>query len=212
MDLNTILLRPDNARLLYVFAHGAGADMHHHFMQDLSQHLYDVGVATLRFNFPYMDKQSKRPDPPAVAEGQVKKAIEHAKTIAGGIPIIAGGKSFGGRMTSQLLAKKPDDDVKGIVFVGFPLHQPGKPSTERATHLLNVRQPMLFLQGTRDSLANLEMIKEVVGGLPAAKLHIVDTADHSFNVLKKAGKSHDQVLSELAGVILRTNLQHEMTS
>src|SRR5437868_7736914 len=101
MDLHTILLQPDNARLFFVFAHGAGADMHHHFMQDLSQHLYDVGVATLRFNFPYMDKGSKRPDPPAVAEATVKKAIEHAKTIAGDIPIIAGGKSFGGRMTSQ---------------------------------------------------------------------------------------------------------------
>lgn len=204
MELNTILMQPPGARLFYVFAHGAGANMQHHFMEHMAQHLYDVGVATLRFNFPYMEAGKNRPDPPGVLEGAVKTAIEKAKAVSGDVPIIAGGKSMGGRMTSQLLAKKPDAAVKGIAFVGFPLHQPGKPSTERAVHLQNVQVPMLFLQGTRDSLANLEMMREVSASLgKRATLHVIDTADHSFAVLKKSGKTNEEVQRELANEILQ---------
>ncbi|HUP90269.1 MAG TPA: alpha/beta family hydrolase, partial [Longimicrobiales bacterium] len=192
---------------VYVFAHGAGADMNHVFMQNLSQHLFDVGVATLRYNFPYMDAGRGRPDPPGKLEGAVKSAIEMGKELAGGIPLLAGGKSMGGRMTSQLLAKKPDAGVKGIAFVGFPLHQPGKPSTERAAHLQQVQVPMLFLQGTRDNLANLDMMKEVAASLGnRAKLHIIDTADHGFAVLKRSGKSSEDVMSEIAQTILSFGL------
>lgn len=200
-------MHPPDARLFYVFAHGAGTDMNHPFMHNLAQHLFDIGVATLRYNFPYMDAGRGRPDPPGKLEGAVKAAIEKARDLAGDLPIIAGGKSMGGRMTSQLLAKKPDAGVKGIAFVGFPLHQPGKPSTERAAHLQQLQVPMLFLQGTRDNLANLELMKEVAAALgPKATLHIIDTADHSFAVLKRSGKSSDDVMKELAQTILQWGL------
>jgi uncharacterized protein len=172
-----MLIQPDDAHTLYVLGHGAGADMHHHFMEDVSRHLADQKVATLRYNFPYMGAGGKRPDPPAVLENAVRKAIQAGHEAAGDRKLIAGGKSMGGRMTSQALAKKPDPRVKGIAFLGFPLHQPGKPSTERAVHLSQVQVPMLFIQGTRDNLANLEMMQEVVASLgDMATLHIIDTA------------------------------------
>lgn len=194
-----MLILPESATALYVFAHGAGAGMAHHFMADLARHLADRRVATLRYNFPYMETGGKRPDPPAVLESTVRKAIDRGYEAAAGRTLIAGGKSMGGRMTSQALAKKPDPRVKGLAFVGFPLHQPGKPAAERAAHLADMEMPMLFLQGTRDSLANLELMQEVVASLgPLARMYIVDTADHSFAVLKRTGKTKEDVYAELA--------------
>jgi len=197
-----MLIQPDNAHTLYVLGHGAGADMNHHFMADVARHFAEERVGTLRYNFPYMGAGGKRPDPPAVLESAVRKAIQEGYEAADGRTLIAGGKSMGGRMTSQALAKKPDPRVKGIAFLGFPLHQPGKPSTERAVHLAQVQVPMLFIQGTRDNLANLEMMQEVVASLGTmAQLHIIDTADHSFNVLKRSGKTEEDVFREIATTV-----------
>lgn len=170
---------------VYVFAHGAGAGMNHPFMTRLSKELAELGVAVLRFNFPYMEKGSKRPDVAAVAEKTVLRAIEHATEKFSGVPIFAGGKSFGGRMTSQLLSKNSDIACIGLVFVGFPLHPAGKPGVDRAEHLKNVKIPMLFLQGTRDALAEINLIRQVVGSLPHATLEELEGADHSFRSGKK---------------------------
>jgi predicted alpha/beta-hydrolase family hydrolase len=170
---------------VYVFAHGAGAGMNHPFMTRLSKELAELGVAVLRFNFPYMEKGSKRPDVAAVAEKTVLRAIEHATEKFSDVPIFAGGKSFGGRMTSQLLSKNPDIACSGLVFVGFPLHPAGKPGVDRAEHLKNVKIPMLFLQGTRDALAEINLIRQVVGSLPHATLEELEGADHSFRSGKK---------------------------
>jgi predicted alpha/beta-hydrolase family hydrolase len=172
-------------RYLYVFAHGAGAPMNHNFMVRLSELLLERGIGTLRFNFPYMEKGSKRPDPPAISERAVLKAIETAESMYPGVALLAGGKSFGGRMTSQALSKATDSGIKGIVFVGFPLHAPGNPGTERAQHLTSVSQPMLFLQGTRDALARIDLIEKVCQGLPKATLKMFEGADHSFKAGKK---------------------------
>ena len=178
------LVTGDDMRFLYVFAHGAGAGMDHPFMVRLSKALYDHHIGTLRYNFPYMQSGKKRPDTPAVAHLAVKRAIETAMKLIPSKPLLAGGKSFGGRMTSQLIAEDPLF-VKGLVFVGFPLHPAGSPGIERADHLRDVKIPMLFLQGTRDTLANHELIQKVTGALPGATLKTFDGADHSF----KAGKS-----------------------
>ena len=169
---------------LYVFAHGAGAGMNHPFMVKLSDALADLGIATMRYNFPYMEKGKKRPDPPAIAEKTVRRAIETADKNFPGMRILAGGKSFGGRMTSQALASSADLPVKGIVFVGFPLHAAGSPGRDRAAHLKKIVQPMLFLQGTRDALADLTLMESVCSELRLATLHKFEGADHSF----KAGK------------------------
>lgn len=178
------IISQERMEFLFVFAHGAGAGMNHPFMVNLSRAMAARGMGTLRYNFPYMEKGSKRPDPPAIAEKTVKSAITRASKLFPDLPILAGGKSFGGRMTSQALAKEMDLPVKGIIFVGFPLHPAGSPSTERALHLKEIAQPMLFLQGTRDALANMTLIESVCKGLPLASLHKFDGADHSF----KAGK------------------------
>lgn len=178
------IISQERMELLFVFAHGAGAGMNHPFMADLSRAMAARGMGTLRYNFPYMERGNKRPDPPAIAEKAVKSAITKARKLFPDLPILAGGKSFGGRMTSQALAKEMDLPVKGIIFVGFPLHPAGNPSTERALHLQEIAQPMLFLQGTRDALANITLIESVCKGLPRASLHKFDGADHSF----KAGK------------------------
>lgn len=177
-------LVPDEMNSLYVFAHGAGAGMNHPFMVKLSQELADLKVGSLRYNFPYMEKGSKRPDVPAVAEKAVNRAIETAQKSYTSTPLLAGGKSFGGRMTSHAMAKSSDTVVKGVVFVGFPLHAPGSPGTDRANHLRDVNIPMLFLQGTRDALAEISLIKSVSDALPKATLQKFEGADHSF----KAGK------------------------
>ncbi len=174
----------DDMEFLYVFAHGAGAGMNHPFMRRLSEELASQKIGTFRFNFPYMEKGGKRPDVAAVAEKTVIRAIEHAHQAFPGTPLFAGGKSFGGRMTSQALTKTADAPARGVVFVGFPLHAPGKQGIERASHLKNVVVPMLFLQGTRDALADIKLMEEVCGDLPLATLQKFEGADHSF----KAGK------------------------
>jgi len=159
-------------------------------------------VATLRYQFPYMEAGGRRPDVPAVLEATVRAAIRTAAGLLPGVPLIAGGKSMGGRMTSQLLSREPQLPVRGIAFLGFPLHAPNKPSRTRAAHLFDVVQPMLFLQGTRDTLADLGLIEEVTSELGArATLHVVDGADHSFGVLKKSGRTNEEVLDELAAAI-----------
>ena len=196
--VSAILNNPAKARACYVFAHGAGAGMTHPFMESFAAGLGERGVATLRYQFPYMEKGSRRPDPPAVAHAAVRAAVAEAGRTCPGLPLIAGGKSFGGRMTSQAQASAPLAGVHGLAFVGFPLHPAGKPSSDRAKHLAQVKVPMLFLQGTRDTLAELTLLEPVVSGLgPLASLHIVKEADHSFHVLARSGRNDREVMTEI---------------
>ncbi len=190
-----ILQKPERAWALYVLAHGAGAGMRHPFLQKLADALAAEGVATLRYEFPYMEAGGRRIDPKPVLEGRVREAVVAAAEQ--GLPVFAGGKSMGGRMTSQAQAGEPLPGVRGIGFVGFPLHPAGEPATSRADHLREVRVPMLFLQGTRDELAELRLLRPIVEALPQATLHIVDDADHSFHVRKKSGRDDAQVMLEL---------------
>jgi predicted alpha/beta-hydrolase family hydrolase len=175
----------ETAERLFVFAHGAGAGMSHPFMLNLAARLADLKIATLRYNFPYMERGGKRPDPPAVAEKAVSRAIETAAARFPGVRLLAGGKSFGGRMTSQVLSKVRSLPAEGVVFVGFPLHPAGQPGSERARHLAEVEVPMLFLQGTRDALADIRLVREVCKKLPMATLKTFEGADHSFKVPKQ---------------------------
>jgi predicted alpha/beta-hydrolase family hydrolase len=179
------VFEPANMSAFIVLAHGAGANMNHRFMKALSNALAEAGIGTLRYNFPYMEKGKGRPDPPAVAEKTTKAAVEKAYEMFPDTHLFAGGKSFGGRMTSQLVSKQPISYLKGLVFYGFPLHAPGKPSTDRAAHLRSVTIPMLFLQGTRDALADLTLITEVTTTLPTSTLVLLEGADHSFVSGKK---------------------------
>jgi predicted alpha/beta-hydrolase family hydrolase len=182
----------------YVFAHGAGAGMQHAFMDGIAQGLAVRGVATLRFQFPFMEQGSSRPDRPEVAHAAVRAAIGEAQRRLPGVPLFAGGKSFGGRMTSQAQAAVPLPQVRGLVFIGFPLHAAGRPTTERARHLEQVQIPMLFLQGTRDVLADLRIMRETATALgERATLHVVDGADHAFHVLVRSGRNDAQVRDEL---------------
>jgi len=187
-----VLLRPDDARALLVLGHGAGAGMRHPFMTALAERLADARIATLRYEFPYMERGSRRPDRAPVLEARVREAVVDA--AAHGLPLFAGGKSMGGRMTSRAA---PLPGVRGIVFFGFPLHPAGKPGIERADHLDAVDVPLLFLQGTRDKLAGLELLRPVVDRV-GGTLHVVDGADHGFSVLKRSGRTNDEVLDELA--------------
>jgi predicted alpha/beta-hydrolase family hydrolase len=174
--------------------------MSHGFMEQLSDRLNDRSVATLRYQFPYLERGSRRPDPPGVLQATVRAAIATAVELMPSTPLLAGGKSLGGRMTSQQMASDPLPPVRGLVFLGFPLHRPGRPSAERAEHLDRVSVPMLFLQGTRDSLADLDLMRAVSHRLGArAELHVVEGGDHSFKVLKRAGRTDTAVLDELAG-------------
>lgn len=201
-SVEALLLQPDDMHTLFVFAHGAGAGMQHAFMQSLSEMLAALGVGTLRYQFPYMQQGGRRPDPPALLEATVRAAIAKGHELAAGATLVAGGKSMGGRMTSQALARQHDARVAGIVFVGFPLHQPNKPGIARAEHLASVRVPMLFLQGTRDTLADIDLIRQVHAGIAErATLHVIDGADHSFSVLKRSGRTNQDVLQELANVV-----------
>ena len=177
--------------------------MRHPFLETISQALCDRGVATLRYEFAYMEAHRNRPDPPAVAAARVREAVQRARTEWPGLPLLAGGKSFGGRMTSTAQAEQPLDGVHGLAFLGFPLHPPGKPSVSRAEHLFQVQVPMLFLQGTRDEFAQLELITTVSEALgPRATLHLIPDADHSFKVPKRSGRTAGQVMAELADQIV----------
>lgn len=197
-SVSALLLRPPHARAIYVFAHGAGAGMTHSAMEAIAAGLGARGIATLRYQFPYMETGSKRPDSPAVAHAAVRAAVAEAGRRCDGLPLIAGGKSFGGRMTSQAQAVTPLSGVRGLAFLGFPLHPAGKPSRDRAKHLADIRIPMLFLQGTRDALAELSLLEPVVTGLGSlAALHLLKEADHSFHVLKRSGRNDREVMDEM---------------
>ena len=183
---------------MYVFAHGAGAGMNHPFMQRAAEALETRGIATHRFDFPYVQAKKSRPDPPVVAEAAVRQAVDEAARKHPGLPILAGGKSFGGRMTSQAQGSQPMPGVRGLVFFGFPLHPAGRPSSDRARHLADVAVPMLFLQGTRDSLAELPLLEPLVKSLGSlATLHLVQEADHSFHVPAKTGRRDAEILAEI---------------
>jgi len=198
-EVSALLLRPAKARWLLVLAHGAGAGMSHPFMEKLAGELAGVGVATLRYQFPYMEARRRAPDAPAVLTATVVAAVRAAAEAAPGLPLLAGGKSMGGRMTSQAAAQRPLDGVRGLVFFGFPLHPPNQPGTKRADHLAKVAMPMLFLQGTRDTFADLQLLRPVCTKLGSrATLHVIETADHSFHVPKKSGRTDPEVLRELA--------------
>jgi uncharacterized protein len=196
--VSALLTRPAQARACFVFAHGAGAGMSHPFMETVAAGLAGRGIATLRYQFPYMEKGSKRPDPPAVAHAAVRAAVAEAARCCPDLPLIAGGKSFGGRMTSQAQAASPLHGVHGLAFFGFPLHPAGKPSSDRAKHLGDIRIPMLFLQGSRDSLAELSLLEPVVKSLKRLiTLHVVKEADHSFHVPARSGRNDKEVMNEI---------------
>ena len=187
-----------NARACYVLAHGAGAGMTHPFMAAVAAGLAERGIATLRYQFPYMEQRSKRPDPPKVAQAAVRAAVAEARRLVPTLPLIAGGKSFGGRMTSQAQAASPLPGVRGLAFLGFPLHPAGKPSDERAAHLFDVKIPMLFLQGTRDALADLSLLGPLTKRLgKRATLTLFADADHSFHVPARTGRKDADVMREL---------------
>ncbi|HSJ09632.1 MAG TPA: alpha/beta family hydrolase [Longimicrobiales bacterium] len=189
---------PAGAQWLYVVAHGAGAGMRHRFMADIAGRLAGHGVATLRYEYPYMTQGSRRPDPGPKCESCTRAVVTWAAERWPGLRIAAGGKSMGGRMTSQAQAREPLPRTEAIVFLGFPLHPAGAPAVKRAEHLDDVHIPMLFLQGTRDALADLTLLTPIVERLPTATLHIVEHADHSFAVLKRSGRTGDEVMAELA--------------
>ena len=197
-SVSALLDQPDAPTACYVLAHGAGAGMTHPFMAKTAQGLATRGIACLRYQFPYMEAGGKRVDPPALAHATVRAAVAQANRLLPGVPLVAGGKSFGGRMTSQTQAAAPLPGVKGLVFIGFPLHPEGKPSAARAEHLAQVSLPMLFLQGTRDGLADEALIRGVIDGLgPRATLRMIDDADHSFHVRARTGRNDAQVLEAL---------------
>lgn len=193
-----LLQAPAAPRICTVLAHGAGAGMAHPFMASVAAELAARGIATLRYQFPYMEQGGRRPDSPALAQATVRAAVAKAAELAPGLPLIAGGKSFGGRMTSQAQAAEPLAGVRGLAFLGFPLHPAGKPSDSRAKHLLDVKVPMLFLQGTRDALADTTLLRPMVAGLgKRATLRLFDDADHSFHVPARSGRKDADVLREM---------------
>jgi predicted alpha/beta-hydrolase family hydrolase len=190
-----LLIKPAEARAVLVFAHGAGAGMRHRFMEEVAMKLADQNIATLRYQFPYMEKRTKRPDSETVLTDTVRAAIAAGKKVAGELPLFAGGKSMGGRMTSLAAAKEPLDGVRGLIFFGFPLHAAGRPSAERGDHLTVVDIPMLFLQGSRDALAELKLLKPVCAKIGRrAELFIVEGGDHSFHMLKSAKRSDEEAV------------------
>jgi predicted alpha/beta-hydrolase family hydrolase len=200
--VSALLLRPAAAQACFVFAHGAGAGMTHEFMERVAAGLCDRGIATLRYQFPYMESGSRRPDAPALAHATVRAAVEEAARCCPGLALFAGGKSFGGRMTSQAQAAAPLAGIRGLGFLGFPLHPAGKPSDIRAKHLSDVHLPMLFIQGTRDKLAEFPLLEPVVKRLGAsASLHQVAEADHAFHVLVRSGRNDREVMSEIVDTL-----------
>jgi uncharacterized protein len=203
IHVSGLLQAPPQPLACYVFAHGAGAGMRHPFMAAVAAGLAARGVATLRYQFPYMERGSKRPDPPHLAHATVRAAVAAARQALAGVPLIAGGKSFGGRMTSQAQARAPLPDMRGLAFLGFPLHPAGKPAHERGDHLFDIRIPMLFLQGTRDTLATLDQIKPLCEALgAAATLRLFADADHSFHVPARSGRKDAQVLDAVLDTLV----------
>jgi predicted alpha/beta-hydrolase family hydrolase len=203
-SVSGLFLRPPDAKALFLFAHGAGAGMTHKAMAGNAEGLAERGIATLRYNFPYMEKGSKRPDSPKVAHAAVRAAASKAVELAPELPLFAGGRSFGGRMTSQAQAGDPLPGVRGLIFLGFPLHPAGKPGIERADHLAKVRLPMLFVSGTCDSLAELDLLRPVVASLGShAEIHLVDQADHSFKVAAKSGRTNADAEAEVLDAVAR---------
>lgn len=201
-EVSGLLLRPAEAHSLLVLGHGAGAGMNHPFLVALARRLADFGMATFRYQFPYMEEGRRRPDHGSILQATVRSAVATAYDLAGGLPLLAGGKSMGGRMASLAAARESLPGVRGLVFLGFPLHPAGNPGTERAEHLKDVGCPMLFLQGTRDRLAGLDLVQPVIRELgPSAHLHVVEGGDHSFSMLVSSGRSQDDVLDELAKAV-----------
>jgi predicted alpha/beta-hydrolase family hydrolase len=203
-SVSGLLQAPADAKACVVLAHGAGAGMAHPFMAAVARGLAERGIATLRYQFHYMERGSKRPDPPALAHAAVRAAVDEAARQLPGLPLVAGGKSFGGRMTSQAQAASPLPGVRGLAFLGFPLHPAGKPSDERAAHLAEVRVPMLFLQGTRDELADVQLLRPVVERLgERATLELFEDADHSFHVPARSGRKDSEVRAALLDALAR---------
>jgi predicted alpha/beta-hydrolase family hydrolase len=197
-----LLQAPPEARACYIMAHGAGAGMAHPFMAAMANGLAERGIATLRYQFPYMEQGSKRPDTPKLAQATVRAAVAEASRLVPELALFAGGKSFGGRMTSQAQAAAPLSGVRGLVFLGFPLHPAGRPSDERGAHLLAVQIPMLFVQGTRDQLADLQLLQTLVGQLGArATLKLFQDADHSFHVPARTGRKDSEIMAEMSDVL-----------
>lgn len=197
-QVSALLQVPQGARVCYLLAHGAGAGMLHPFMTAVADGLADRGIATLRYQFPYMEQGSKRPDPPKLAQATVRAAVTEVSRLMPELSLVAGGKSFGGRMTSQAQAASPLPGVRGLVFLGFPLHPPGRPSDERGEHLLEVQIPMLFLQGTRDSLADTQLTQQLAKQLGSrATLKFFQEADHSFHVPARTGRTDAEIRDEM---------------
>lgn len=202
-SVSALLELPSNAWLLYVMAHGAGVGMRHRFLESMTAALAQRGVATFRYQFPYMEAGRRRPDPPDLLQATVRAAVKHAGAIAPGVPLIAGGKSLGGRMTSHAASQTPLIGVLGLAFLGFPLHPPGKPGINRAAHLDRVEVPMLFLQGTCDQFAELDLLQPVCQDLgERATLHLIEGGDHSFNVPKRSGHTPAEVIDELSDTLV----------
>jgi predicted alpha/beta-hydrolase family hydrolase len=200
--MKAILNGPKDPKACLVLAHGAGAGMKHPFMTAIAQGLAGRGITTLRYEFPYMERGDKRPDPPPVAQKAVRAACAEAAKKFPGVPLFAGGKSFGGRMTSQAQAESPLEGVRGIIFLGFPLHAPGKPSNDRAEHLFKVQVPMLFLQGARDEFAQLDLLQPLIDKIKdTATLKLFADADHSFHVPASSGRNDQQVREEMLDAI-----------
>jgi predicted alpha/beta-hydrolase family hydrolase len=201
--VSALLQAPASSRACYVLAHGAGAGMSHPFLAAVAAELAERGIATLRYQFPYMEQGAKRPDPPKLAHAAVRAAVEEAARLLPGVPLIAGGRSFGGRMTSQAQGASPLAHVRGLAFLGFPLHPADRPSVERAAHLFGVEIPMLFLQGTRDALAELALLEPLCAQLGArATLKLFEDADHSFHVPAKSGRKDADVRREMMDALV----------
>ncbi|HET7226315.1 MAG TPA: alpha/beta family hydrolase [Candidatus Eisenbacteria bacterium] len=197
--MSGLALAPERPRAWYVLAHGAGAGMRHPFMEAIARRLAARGIATLRYQFPYVEEGLRRIDPEPLLLDTVRAAVQSGRELAGGLPLVAGGKSMGGRMTSRADAAAALEGILGLVFLGFPLHPAGRPGVSRAEHLARVHAPMLFLQGTRDALADLALLAPIVERLgERATLRVIEHADHAFHVLNRSGRTDEQVLDELA--------------
>jgi len=200
-EVSALWTCPDAATHALILAHAASTNMEHATMVAIAEALYDVGVGTFRYNFPYREKGGGGLDGRATCYTTVRSAVARAAERAGDLPLLAGGRSFGGRMTSMAAAEQAIPGLRGIVFYAFPLHASKKPSTDRADHLAEVGVPLLFLTGTRDALAELDLLEPIVGGLPDATLHVIDTADHSFKVLKRSGLTEEEVQRQAAAAV-----------